>query len=73
MTTILFLKETIYCNLFRWYSLRNKKPFLKFFFHFQNLDSILNIFKKKIALIANVFRTYGVRKTWLDKCLKSPA
>ena len=34
-----------------------KKLFLNFFFffHFRNLDKILNIFKKKITLIAHVF------------------
>ena len=32
-----------------------KKLFLNFFFHFQNLDKILNIFKKNTTLIAHVF------------------
>ena len=31
------------------------KIFSNFFLHFLNLDSILNIFKKKITLIVDVF------------------
>ena len=55
MTSILSLIETIFCNIFRWYYLRKKNLFLNFFVRFQNLDSILNIFKKKMNLIADVF------------------
>ena len=32
-----------------------KKIFSNFFFHFLNLDSILNFFKKKMTLIADIF------------------
>ena len=32
----------------------NGKIFSEFFFHFRNLDSILNIFKKMMILIADV-------------------
>ena len=42
-----------------------------FFFQFQNLDSILNILKKKMTLIADIFLNLGIRKTWEDKHLKS--
>ena len=55
MTIILFLKETIYYNMFRCNFLRNKKHFLNFFLHFRNLDWILNIFQEKMTLIAHVF------------------
>ena len=55
MTSILFLTEAIYCNIFRSIYLRNKKYFLNCFLHFLNLDSLLNIFKKKMTLIAEVF------------------
>ena len=55
MTSILFLTEAIYCNIFRCNYLRNEKYFMNFFFNFLNLDSILNIFKKKMTLIADVF------------------
>ena len=72
MTSILFLIETIYCNIFRCNYLRNKKHFPNFFLHFRSLDSILQIFKKKMTLIADVFLNLRTPKTWLDKCLKSP-
>ena len=45
-TSILFLKETIYCNIFRCNCLRNKKPFWTFFLHLRNLDSIWAFLKK---------------------------
>ena len=35
--------------------LKNKKLFLDFLFHFLNLHQILNILKKKMIVIANVF------------------
>ena len=45
-----------------------------FFLHFLILDSILNIFKKKMTLIADVILNWRKLNwnTWLDKCLKSP-
>ena len=55
MTSILFLIETIYSNIFRCIYLRKEKCFLDFFWHFGNLVSILNIFKKKMTLIADLF------------------
>ena len=55
MTSILFLIETIYCNIFRCNYVRNKKLSPNFFLNFPNLYSILNIFKKKMTLIADVF------------------
>ena len=38
------------------------------------LKSILNLehFQKKMILIGDDFRNYGLRKTWLHNCLKSP-
>ena len=55
ITSILFWKETIYSNTFRCNYLRNEKCFLNFFFHFLNLNSILNSFKKKVTIIVDVF------------------
>ena len=55
MTSILFLTEAIYCNIFRCISLRNEKYFLTIYLDFLNLDSILNVFQKKMNLIGNVF------------------
>ena len=54
ITSILFLIETFYKNIFRCNYLRNEKYFL-IFFSFVNLHSILEIFKKKKTLIADAF------------------
>ena len=77
MTSILFLIEAIYCNIFRCIYRRNEKYFLKFFSHFSNLESISNIFKKKMTLIADVFlnlRTpkYVVREMFKKSCFRGP-
>ena len=55
MTSILFLREAIYRNIFRGNYLRNEKLFLNIFLHFLNLDSIFNILETNMALIADVF------------------
>ena len=55
MTSILFLMEATYCNIFRFKYLRNEIYFLIFFLHFLNLDTILKIFQKKMTLLADVF------------------
>ena len=52
---MLFLIETICCNIFICNYFRNKIDFLNFFLQFPNLESILNIFEKKVAFIADVF------------------
>ena len=62
MTDILFLIETNYGNIFRCNYLRNKKLFLNFFFAFWNLDSILNMLKKKMTLRAHVFLILRILK-----------
>ena len=53
-------------------SSQKQKPFSDYFSAF--FESTLNFehFKKKLILIAYVFHNYGLRKTWLNKCLKSP-
>ena len=48
MASIVYLAETVYCNILRCIYLTNEKDFL-------NFDSILNIFKKKMTLISDVF------------------
>ena len=55
MKSILFLTDTIYCNIFRCIYLRNEKYFLTFFLDFLNLASTLNIFEKKMTFIADIF------------------
>ena len=54
ITSILFLIENIYNNILRCSYLTDEKYFPKFFLHFVNLDSILNIFKNTMTLIADV-------------------
>ena len=55
MRSILFLKQTIQGSQFRWYFLKNKNFFQDFFLNVWNKVKILNIFKKKMALIADAF------------------
>ena len=55
MTSILFLTEAIYCNIFRCNYLRNEKYFLTFFLHFLNLDWILDISQEQMNVTADVF------------------
>ena len=62
MTSILLLREAIYCNIFRCIYLKKEKYLLNFFLHFLNLDSILYIFKKKMVLIADVFLSLRSQK-----------
>ena len=63
--SILLLTEAIYCNILRC-------NYLNFLFNFLNLDSILNIKKKRWTSELMDFWTDGLPKTWLDKCLNSP-
>ena len=55
ITSILFRIVRICRSLFKSSSLKNKKHFPSFLFHLWNLHQILNIFKKKTIVIANVF------------------
>ena len=55
MTSIICLTETISRNEFRCNYLKNKKLFLKFFLHFQDLNLILNRSQKKMTLIGDAF------------------
>ena len=55
MTSILFLTETIQRNIFRSNYLKSKKLFPNFFLRFRNLHEILNIWRKKMTLIADLF------------------
>ena len=62
MTSILFLKEAICCYIFQWNYLSIDKYFLDIFLKFRNLDSILNIFRKKMTLIADRFLNLRTQK-----------
>ena len=55
ITSILFRIVRICRSLFKSSYLKNKKHFLGFLFHLWNLHQILNIFRKKKIIIANVF------------------
>ena len=55
VTSILFLIETSYCKIIWCNYLRKRKLFLNFFLHFRNFDSVLNILKRKMTLIADLF------------------
>ena len=55
MTSILFLTENIWRNQFGRYYLKNEKLFLNYLLHFRNLHGILNICKKKMSFIADLF------------------
>ena len=62
MTSILFLIDIISDSQFRCIYPRNKKYFLNLFLHFLNLSKILNIFQKKMILIADVFPNFRTSK-----------
>ena len=55
MTSILFLTEIIWRNQFGSNYLKNKKLFLNYILRFRNLHEILNICKKKMSFIADLF------------------
>ena len=55
MTSILFVTENIWRNQFGSNYLKNEKLFFNFFLHFRNLHEILNICKKKMSFIADLF------------------
>ena len=68
--SIVFLIETIRSNIFRCNYLRNKKYFL-FFFCLLEIDIQFSTFsKKRWPSKLMYFWPDGIRKTWLDKCLK---
>ena len=70
MTSIVFLTEAIYCNIFRWNYLRNEKYFLTFFLNFLNLDPILKCFENEMTLRADVFLNLGTLKNVVRKMSK---
>ena len=55
MTSILFLTENIWRNQFGSNYLKNEKLFLYYFLHFRNRHEILNIWKKQMSFIADLF------------------
>ena len=72
MTSILFLTEAIYCNIFRCIYHRNEKYFVIFFFIFQIWSQFWTFSKKRWPSEPMYFCSYGLRNMSLEKCLKSP-
>ena len=73
MTSIFFVTENIWRNLFGSNYLKNEKLFLNFFLFFQNLHEILNICKKKVSFIAALFAKLRTPKnvvSYLSKMLR---
>ena len=70
MTSILFLIETIYCNIFRCNYLGNIKTFSQYFFAFWKSKFNFEVFPKKMTLIADVFLNLQTSKnmvTYMSK------
>ena len=77
MTSILFLTDTIQRNQFGRNYLKNKKLLFNFYLHFRNVHEILNICKKKMPFIADLFPKLRTSKnvvTYMFKksCFKGP-
>ena len=70
MKSILLLIETILRYQFRCNYLRNKQKFLNFLLHLWNLQSVLNILKKRMTFMDLIFPKLRTPKTSSDKCLK---
>ena len=76
ITSILFRIVTIFRSLLKSSYFKNKKHFLGFLFHRWNLHQILNIFKKKKIVIANVFAKLAtvqglITPLTIQRCLKT--
>ena len=65
MASILFNIARICNSQFKCNYLKNEKLFLEFLFHFWNLPQILNILKKKMMVIANVFPNFQTVKNFV--------
>ena len=55
---------------FKWNYLKNQQLFRIFWFHFWSLDQILNVLKKKMIVIANLFRKLQTVKDWVRPLFK---
>ena len=64
IASILFNIKRIWNSQFKCKYLKNRKIFLNFLFHFWNLHHILNILKKKMIIIANVFPKFHTVKNF---------
>ena len=71
MARILFNIARILNSQFKRNYLKNEKLFLYFLFHFWNLPHILNILKKKMMVIANVFPNLRTVKNFVTPHYKT--
>ena len=71
MASILFKVVTICNSQFKCNYLKNEKHFLDFLFYFSIIDQILNTFKEKMIVIANLFTKLQTVKSFLENSLKS--
>ena len=71
MTSILLGTVRVCCSLFKCNYVENKKRFFQILLRLWNLHQILNIFQKKMIVIANVFPRLQAVKTLVDPSLKS--
>ena len=70
MASILIKIVRIGNSQFKCNYLKNQKKILIFFFHFSNLDQILNILKEQVIVIANVFRKLETVKSFVRTLFK---
>ena len=71
MASILFKVVRICNSQFKCNYLKNEKHFLDFLFYFSIIDQILNTFKEKMIVIANLFTKLQTVKSFLENSLKS--
>ena len=71
MTSILLGTVRVCCSLFKCNYVENKKRFFQILLRLWNLHQILNIFQKKMIVIANVFPRLQTLKTLGDHSPKS--
>ena len=70
MATILFINAWICNSQFKCNYPKNEKIILYFLFHFTNLHQILNIWKKAMMVVANVFLKLQTVKNFVTRLFK---
>ena len=69
MPGILPIIRGTYRSQLKFIYLKKQNPFVDILMYFQNLYKVLNILKKKLSLIAYVFQSYLLEKTWILECI----
>ena len=70
MATILFINSWICNSQLKCNYLKNEKIILHFLFHITNLHQILNIWKEKMMVVANVFLKLQTVKNFVRRLFK---